>query len=343
MLSRRFLVLALLACLGTLGCRGTERPDVTFVGMCMGTSWKVTVVRDGGFDEAEVPQLRAAVEAELDGVDASMSTWRPDSELSRFNRAEPGVGVELSDATWEVLDLAREVHDLTGGAFDPTVLPLVRAFGFGGGEAPTAPSAEELEQLRARIGLELLIDRRPILDKSIPGVEVDLSAVAKGYAVDRVHDALVANGVERFLVEVGGELRVRGERPGGGPWRVGVEDPRTSTERVPYAVVSLSDGALATSGDYRNTVELDGAVVSHLFDPRIARPVSSHVASASVLASTCARADALATALAVLGGPAAVELSASAGNFEVFVVERDGERLVEHASPGFERCRVPLE
>ena len=87
MLSRRFLVLALLACLGTLGCRGTERPDVTFVGMCMGTSWKVTVVRDGGFDEAEVPQLRAAVEAELDGVDASMSTWRPDSELSRFNRA----------------------------------------------------------------------------------------------------------------------------------------------------------------------------------------------------------------------------------------------------------------
>lgn len=335
-------ILLLLLCLTGAGCRGTERADVTFVGLCMGTSWKVTVVRDGGFEAEEIPRLRAAVEAELDGVDAAMSTWRPDSELSRFNRAEPGSGVELSDATWKVLDLAREVHDLTGGAFDPTVLPLVRAYGFGGGEANAVPSEDELDALRSRIGLELLIDKRPVLDKSVPGVEVDLSAVAKGFAVDRVHDALVASGVDRFLIEVGGELRVRGERPGGGPWRVGVEDPRTSAERVPYAVISLSDGALATSGDYRNTVELDGAVVSHLFDPRIARPIASRVASASVLAPTCARADALATALAVLGGPAALELGASAGGFEVFVVERDGERLVEYASPGFERCRVPL-
>lgn len=335
---------ALLLALFVAACRtDAPRPDATLVGTTMGTSWKVTVARDGGFATEELTRLRGLVQGELDAVEASMSTWRDDTEIARFNRAEPGAGFEVSTMFWAVLDAAREAHRTTGGAFDPTVHPLVRAYGFGGGDGDErVPTDAERAALVRRVGFEKVrLDARPVLDKSEAGVELDLSAVAKGYAVDRVHAALAEAGVERAMVEVGGELRVRGERPGGGPWRLGIEDPRVAEARVPFAVVQLSDGALATSGDYRNTVATEDGPVGHLFDPRVGAPVSSRVASSSVLAPTCARADALATAMAVLGGEAAVALALEVGDFEVLVIERgpDGA-LVEFQTPGFERCRV---
>jgi thiamine biosynthesis lipoprotein len=306
----------------------------------MGSTWSVTLTRDAGFEGVDLAALQTEVQALLDGIDGAMSTWSPDSELSRFNAAPAGAGVELSQVTWDVLDLALEMCAETDGIFDPTIAPLLRAYGFAGGDGDGGLDEAEIARLRARVGVELLVDRRPVLDKTVDGVELDFSGIAPGFAVDRICERLNERGFTDHLVDVGGELRVGGQRAGGGPWRLAIEHPEASAERRAHLVVALSDGALATSGDYRNVRIVEGRAVPHIFDPRTGAPMASHVASSSVLAPTAARADALATAMAVLGGPAAVEF-ASEHAIEVFVIERapDGA-LEEYQSPGFERVRV---
>ncbi|MEZ5976796.1 MAG: FAD:protein FMN transferase [Planctomycetota bacterium] len=329
-------LIALLAAVAAVrGCVAPSQP-LRLVGTSMGTTWSVVVAGDGPFSGDEARELRRVVEEELARVDDAMSTWRPETAVSRFNAAEPGVGVELGEATWEVLDVSRRAHDATGGAFDPTVGPLVKAWGFGGGAKGEAPDADELRRLHGLVGFEHLVDRRPVLDKDVAGVEIDFSAVAKGFAVDRVSDALVAAGATNHLVEVGGEVRVRGERPGGGAWRVGVEDPSHPEGGRAAEVLALSERALATSGDYRNAREVDGELVSHLFDPRVLRPIATHVASASVVAPTCARADALATALAVLGSDG-IRLLEDQGDVEAMIyLRREDGGFDREATSGFD-------
>jgi len=321
-------------------CAGATDQQTVLRGLTMGSTWSVTVVRPGGVATGELERLQRDVQAQLDEIETRLSTWDEASELSRFNTAAAGAGVELSPLAWAVLDAARAAHAETGGAFDPTVAPLVRAFGFGGGEMGEPPTAQQIDALRACVGMDHLVERRPVLDKDVDGVQLDFSGIAPGFAVDRLCELLDTRGFASYLVDVGGEIRARGERSGGGPWRLAVEDPNAGEERRAYSVVALSDGALATSGDYRNHRLVDGVEVPHLFDPRSLAPIATHVTSSSVLASTAARADALATALAVLGGAAALEIAARLG-VEVFVLERaDDGSLIEFASPGFTRARL---
>lgn len=335
-----FHVVASASTLLLAACAGAHDEQSVLRGLTMGSTWSVTVVRSGGVATGELERLQRDVQAQLDDVDTRLSTWSETSELSRFNAAAAGTGVELSPLAWAVLDAARAAHAETSGAFDPTVAPLVRAYGFGGGEIGEPPTAEEIEALRACVGIGHLIERRPKLDKDVDGVQLDFSGIAPGFAVDRLCELLDARNFSSYLVDVGGEIRARGERSGGGPWRLAVEDPNAGDERRAYLVVALSDGALATSGDYRNNRLVDGVAVPHLFDPRSLAPIASRVTSSSVLAPTAARADALATALAVLGGAAALEIAPRLG-IEVFVLERaeDGS-LIEFASPGFTRARI---
>jgi thiamine biosynthesis lipoprotein len=318
-----------------------ERRAFVFEGPTMGTVYQVKVARRD-LPESRRAELEAAIRRELESVDAVMSTYREDSELSRFNHHAETTPFPLSDATWEVLATALEVSRLSGGALDVTVGPLVDAWGFGPGPEPAAPSAAELAAILERVGydkIELTGDPRAVR-KTRADVRCDLSAVAKGYAVDRVAETLAALGESDFMVEVGGEVRAAGRNDRGQVWRIGVERPQMARGTVARGtvqrIVPLGGAALATSGDYRNYREVDGERISHLMDPRTGRPVGHRLASVSVVHPRCAVADAWATALIVLGPDEGFEVAAREGLAVLFLVREDGG-FHELATPAFER------
>lgn len=310
----------------------TPSPTVTqLTGRTMGTAWTVKVVG------LPVPpeRARAAVAEALGAVDGAMSTWKPDSELSRLNRADAGAPFEVSAALREVLALAQQVSARSGGAFDVTVGPLVDAWGFGPRGQQPPPDEATLRGLLEVVDFRLLDLTDAGVVKARDGVRVDLSAIAKGYGVDRAADALEALGAIRYLVEVGGELRVRGLNGEGQPWQVGVERPDPSGRGV-QRVLPLSDVGLATSGDYRNFYERGGARVSHTIDPRTGRPIEHALASVTVVDAACARADAWATALNVLGPEAGLDLARRERLSALFLIRQPDGGLAEQGSGRFE-------
>ena len=273
----------------------------TLSGPTMGTSWSVKVVGlPAGVSRA---QLQSDIELFLESLNNQMSTWEEDSALSGYNQADAETWYPVPPDLYKVVDFALKVAGDTDGAYDPTVGPLVNLWGFGPGHDDfKRPSDEAIRDTRARTGwrkLELKPEEGAVLQPG--GVYLDLSSVAKGFAVDKVADFLRARGVEAFLVEIGGELRALGEKPGGRPWRVAVEKPQSGPSRQVEQVLPLRDKSMATSGDYRNFHQVDGERYSHTIDPRTGRPVEHRVASVTVLASNCMKADALATALNVMG------------------------------------------
>jgi thiamine biosynthesis lipoprotein len=294
-------------------------------GGTMGTTWSVILPGEGR-SRSEIDDAQRAIQRHLDRVDALMSTWDAESELSGLNAHRSGAPFPISPATFEVLRLAQEVSERSGGAFDVTVRPLVAAWGFGAGARPPGqePDAEVLAALRARVGYGLLeLDLATgQVSKRRPDVEVDLSAIAKGFGVDEVARALERLGFQSFFVEVGGEVRCRGERPEGGAWRVGIERP-DSEGRVIHAWLELQDRAMATSGDYRSYYEKQGRRLSHILDPRTGAPVQHDGASVSVVHAQAAVADAWATALSVLGPEKGLAVSEREGLAAYFLV-RDG-------------------
>ncbi len=302
-------------------------------GEIMGTSYAVKLAPVG--DETELAALWRAVEAELREVDERMSTYRADSELSRLN-ASPAGEHEVSDELATVLVQAREVFDQSEGAFDPTVGPLVDAWGFGPVDVESPPSAPEIERLRAHVGFDKLELRGRRLQKPETPMRIDLSAIAKGYAVDRVAARLDAEGIENYMIEVGGEVRTMGQGPQG-PWRIGIEEPAADAEsgRAVHRVVVLSGVAMATSGDYRNYRENGGTRISHTIDPRTGRPIAHDLASVSVVHESCAMADAWATALDVLGAERGAQVATARGLAAYFIVT-DGEGLSTLATPAFQ-------
>ncbi|QDU67519.1 FAD:protein FMN transferase [Engelhardtia mirabilis] len=319
-------------------------------GLSMGTSWNLVAVdAPGGVGGAGVSQdgLAAAVQQELDQVDRAMSTWKVESELSRFNRSSAGETTDLSAETASVVELALDVWDRSGGAFDPTVGPLVDVWGFGAGSRNTmAPSDEERERLLSLVGmdgLELLpaANDRHELRKLREGLQLDLSGIAKGFAVDEAAAALEALDLAGYFLEVGGEVRFGGQSPRGDRWRVGIERPMVDGREVALAV-SPDSGAVATSGDYRRFRDVDGARVSHTIDPRTGRPVLDAPASVTVVGPSCARADALATALMVLGADAGLRLIEETQGYEALFLLHDGGAFTERQSSGFAGMRVEL-
>ena len=262
-------------------------------GRSMGTTYAIQADCPGA-----IPRDR--IDAALDRVVRQMSTYDPHSELAEFNRAPVGVAVAVSPAVVEVVATAQEVAERTGGAFDATVAPLVSLWGFGAAAAAEPPTAAQVRAARAEVGFSRLRYRRepPSLEKQAPLV-LDLSAIAKGYAVDQLADMLEEFGCGAYLVELGGEIRAFGTSPGGGPWRIGVDSPDGKGHVAPAIV--LRRGAVATAGDYRQYHERDGARVAHIIDPRTGYPVPHRLASVTVVAETALLADAYATALMVLG------------------------------------------
>jgi FAD:protein FMN transferase len=316
--------------------------ETVFEGPVMGTWYTVKVVTERPLDAEHHSELDTLIRLKLDGVDRSMSTYRSDSLVSRFNRSAPGEETQLDVPTAEVMKLSLRASSETGGAFDVTVAPLVDAWGFGPA-GPRGPLTEEaVAPLRERVGWRLLELRASRLAKAAPGVEIDLSAIAKGYAVDRVFDAVpgYALGV---MVDVGGEIRVGGTNRRGRPWRLAIESP-TAERRGIQRILEVTDTAIATSGDYRNFYERDGRRYSHTIDPATGAPVTHRGASVSVLHEECALADAYATALLVMG-PERGLAWARERNLPILYLVYDGEGGIEEwaTAPMAEALGVALD
>ncbi len=275
-------------------------------GLTMGTTWTIRIA-DSHVRPGDLPDLRAAVETAFAEINRQMSTYDPTSEISQFNDGPAGVEWPVSPEFARVVRFALNLAEMSDGAFDPTVGPLTELWGFGRlprGEQP--PTDAEIAEAMDAVGyrkVTLTEDGR--LSKSHDRLRLDLNAVAKGYGVDVAAQVLWARGLRNFYVEVGGEVVARGERPGGGPWRIGVERPQAGTPpgAAIERVLHVADFAVATSGDYRNFRRDDGTgeAYAHIFDPRIGRPVRRTAGSVTVIAEDCLKADGLATALYVMG------------------------------------------
>ena len=303
--------------------RTPETPQqIVIQGEALGTTWTVKSSEPAS-DEAE-QAVRMVVNDALQLVDEQMSTYRPDSNLMKLNAATASDGFEVPEQLGEVLTEALVVSSASRGAFDVTIGPAVRAWGFGPDKTRTSPSADVLKALSVHVGSDKLrLDGKQV-HKAHPALEIDLSAIAKGYAVDLIAERLAADGRANLMVEVGGEIVARGSNPAGHPWRLGIETP-TSAGREVLKVVSLNNAAMATSGDYRNYYEVDGKRVSHLIDPRSMRPIEHNLASVTVVHSRCSTADAWATALSVLGEDEGFSLAEAQGLQAFFIVrEADG-------------------
>lgn len=277
-------------------------------GTTMGTiEFKVLIPKG---DSPTVKSLAGEVRARLDDINAAMSTYLPDSELSRFNASQTTEWFPVSLPTARVVQRGLEISAASQGAFDMTVKPLVDRWSFGATRRDfSVPTVDEIAALRETVGYQRLDVRLepPALKKQIPLLQVDLSAIAKGYAVDEVSRFLESQGHSSYFVEIGGEVRASGTRPDGSPWRVGIELPRSDAREL-QRVIALTRGSLAGSGSYRNFWEHQGRRYSHTIDPRTGYPIHHRLVSVSIWAEDGITADALATAVMVLGLERGAEL-----------------------------------
>lgn len=307
----------------------------SFSGETMGTIYHVKFVLPSP-DESLFTASRSAVHAALDAVDQKMSTYRLDSELSRLNRHAGDAPFRLSAETMSVFTTARQVSEASGGAFDVTAGPLVNAWGFGPGKHYRVVPPGELAALRRYVGyreMEIDIAGRRIA-KANPHVVADLSGVAKGFGVDQAAHALDTLGIGNYVIEVGGEIRARGANGEGQPWQIGIEQPQAWPRRLRY-VVPLADMAMATSGDYRICFEQDGRRYSHEINPSTGNPITHRLTSVTVVAPQCALADALATALIVLGPEKGYALAERLGLGAYFVMRVPDGNLHDRQTPVF--------
>jgi thiamine biosynthesis lipoprotein len=316
------------------GSPGAPAIGYELSGPTMGTTYQVKL-RSNRLSADEQSAIQSMLEFELRGVNEAMSTYMKTSELSRFNHNESTAPVSFSDATLEVIALSQEISVLSGGAFDVTVGPLVNAWGFGP-DTRRDLTDEDIDELKKRVGYQMLTlnSEAKTVSKARPDIYVDLSAVAKGYAVDVLSRALLARGYPDHMVEIGGELRCQGINPEGQPWRIAIEKPDTQT-RATQEILELQSMAMATSGDYRNYYEKDGKRLSHTIDTRTGRPITHTLASVTVLDPSCARADALATALNVLGPEEGLALAEREKIAAFFLVRSENGQFEEKWTAGF--------
>lgn len=327
----------MLVALGIPACAPDSGTLSKLNGETMGTTWSVQFVAPSGKSSIDTTR---AIQSELDLVVTQMSTWAPESDISRYNQADPDTWLELPDEIFVVLEYALSLASETGGAYDPTVGPLVNLWGFGpDGERRMPPSDQEIPRARARVGWSRVRTDRAARRVLQPGgTYLDLSSIAKGYAVDRVAWRLDALAIENYLVEVGGELRARGRKPGGQSWRVAIEKPEANANGV-SEIIELGNLSVATSGDYRINFEYDGRRYSHTIDPRTARPIDHSLVSVTVVHQDCMHADALATALTVLG-PIDGLAFAREHDLAVLFIERAASGFREKTTPAFDKAIV---
>ncbi len=302
-----------------LALTGCSRPEesVRLAGVTMGTTWSLVLTET---QDRDLTLLHTGIMQVLAEVNSAMSTWDPDSEISRFNQMAAGC-VDISPAFAEVMGAALEISALTQGAYDVSLGPVIDLWGFGAAEGVSAPDAGLIAATLARSGYQHLELTGARLCKDRDDLQINLSSIAKGYGVDAVANYLRAEGLDNFLIEIGGELLAQGDKFGE-PWRVGVENPAAGNLPSATLTLPLVDQAVATSGDYRNFFILDGRRYSHIIDARTGQPADNAIASASVVAEDVTMADGWATALMILDPASGLALADTQG-LAVLLILRD--------------------
>ncbi|MEJ2764227.1 FAD:protein FMN transferase [Photobacterium sp. MCCC 1A19761] len=323
----------LLALVVTLSACSDQRDMIHLNGSTMGTYYSIKLIKQEGLPPAT--DIQAEIDRRLELVNDQMSTYRKHSELSQFNQSRSTEPVAVSADTAKVVREAIRLAELTDGALDVTIGPVVNLWSFGPEARPeTTPTAEEIATRQRQVGIRHLSVHGNSLQKGIPELYVDLSSIAKGYGVDVVADYFEELQVADYLVEIGGELRLKGNNLEGTPWRIAIEKPTEDGSRAVQEIIEPGDMAVATSGDYRNYFEQDGVRYSHLIDPKTCKPISNRVVSVSVLHPSSMTADALATAFSVMGKEKSLAL-AEREKLPVLLVVKTDEGFSEYASSAF--------
>ncbi|CUS47867.1 MAG: thiamine biosynthesis lipoprotein ApbE [Idiomarinaceae bacterium HL-53] len=313
---------------------GCQRSPETLSGSIFGTFFEVTIAASERYNKEEIEQGVLDV---LNDVDQQMSTYKNDSNLMELNRMPVNEAVAVPAELFHVLQVSLAVSEQSSGAFDNTVGGLVNLWGFGPeGRVTKAPEAAALETRLAEVGyqyVELNTANQTVTRRS--DVFVDLSGVAKGYAVDKVSEYLLSKGIENFLVNIGGDLRASGVKSEDAMWRIGIEVP-TDQRQIAQHILPIQDIAVLGSGDYRNYFEENGVRYSHTIDPTTGMPISHNLAAVHVAMPSATEADAWATAFLVLGEERGVALANERGIAALFIV-REGEAFNSLMSEPFER------
>ncbi|QCK13329.1 FAD:protein FMN transferase [Mangrovivirga cuniculi] len=330
-----YTVVLLVAIFAVYQCRNQEKTDtktnlVAVTGKTMGTYYNIKYL-----DSLE-RNFKPIIDSTLEVFNESLSTYIQDSEISVFNRQD-SLNFDLP-YFYPVLKRSEIIHRKTNGAFDPTVMPLVSLWGFGPDEMANVDSAD-IEKALDRVGFDMIRYTENYVVKEKEGVELDFSAIAKGYGVDVISELLINEGINNFLVEIGGEVRCKGINHEGEPWAVGIDRPMENVEQGKNmsAIVKLKDKALATSGNYRNFYVKDGIKYAHTISPITGYPVFHQLLSASVIADECMTADAYATAFMVSGLEKSKEI-AERENLQVILIYNDQEgKYKTYVSPSLEK------
>ncbi|QKJ87891.1 FAD:protein FMN transferase ApbE [Paramixta manurensis] len=313
----------------------TSTAALVLEGKTMGTVWRVSLA---GVDAQRESTLRHKIQQQLDEDDHQLSTWKHDSVLSRFNQYRGNQPQPVSDEMADIVTLALRVGKQTGGAMDITVGPLVNLWGFGPNRQPQkTPSQAKIDAARAQTGLAHLQVIRRVdgawLQKDLPTLYVDLSTVGEGFATDHLARLMEKEGINNYLVSVGGAVLSRGQNPQGKAWRVAIQKP-TDQENAVQAIVDLQGHGISTSGSYRNYYELDGKRISHVIDPVTGRPIEHRLVSATVIATTALEADAWDTGLMVLGTEKAKQLALQQ-QLAVYLITKQQQGFSIWMSPQF--------
>ncbi len=337
----RFLISLSMLLFIASACSIMENKLHSIEGFTMGTTYSIKI-NNNDLDNENTAKLKKEVDSVLAEINREMSTYQADSEITLFNKSEDTTWTEVSKDFVRVIKLAQKISNKSGGAFDVTVGPLVNLWGFGPGNSRRiVPLEKEITKAKKAIGYKYLqVNDSLGIKKNIPQLYIDLSAIAKGYGVDKISEFLLARGYNNHLVEIGGEVRTAGVNHKNNKWQIGVQTP-DNTNSI-QKVLNISDIAVATSGDYRNYFEKDGIRYSHTIDSRSGKPITHKLASVSVMNSSCGAADAYATAIMVLG-PEEGYSFAIENKLDVMLIIKSGSSFKVKTTPGFEKYLDVIE
>ena len=317
-----FLLLLCISC-------SNQPSQIELSGFTMGTTYNIKIIPE----KHSVPStklIKQRIDSLLISVNYQMSTYLFDSEITQFNNNESTSAFTVSKDFALVVERSLHWSKLTGGAFDITLVPLLYLWGFGPGQASELgdifPGENAVQRRLTHVGYDKLKINKYYLQKIDPFIKIDLNAIAKGFGVDAVYSFLESIGMNNIMVEIGGEVRTKGKNRKNAPWVIAVETPdleSSGNKKITWAL-PLESKAMATSGDYRNYYEIDSIRYSHEIDPRTGYPAQTGVASATVVASNCMDADALATALIIMGAESGLQFIEKLDGVEAFLILRDG-------------------
>jgi len=331
---KHFLIQFIVIC-SLVGCH--YQRECLISGRTMGTSYHIKYNVGLFFDHQD---LKNDMIQTLQDINHSMSTFDSKSEISIFNRTKDITrSLPISDHFFQVMTQAHKLFQITNGAWDGTVKPIVNLWGFGHTKHHLQkPNDSQIEQCLKQVGFQYIIITDHHLQKKVPNLELNLASIAKGFGVDQIAVVLEKHGIDDYLVEIGGEVFAKGKKTNGDPWRVGINRPEIDADvHDVYFAISLQDKAIATSGDYRNYF-IDGKErYSHVIDPKTGRPVSNGIVSVSVISKNCTFADGLATALMVMGHESGIELVNGISDTECLMIQESATGFKLYYSDHFPR------